>query len=249
MIAGRHAVVAALRGGDRVRRLYVARGAEPALQQEIAALAAERAVPVSLVDRSWLDARSGRVRHQGVLAEAAPLEYADLGELLAATGGEQMALILALDQVQDPQNLGAIIRTGAAAGAHGLVVPARRSAGLTGGALKAAAGTAETFPVARVTNLPRALEQLKRAGIWAAGADASAPTPYWEADFRRPLVLVIGGEDRGLGRLVREKCDFLVRIPMHKGSPCLNASVAAGILLFEAVRQRSCALLPRSDVP
>jgi len=248
-ISGKHAVLAALRGGRRVRHVFLLRGLEQAAQREIAALAAERGAGVSVVERDWLDARSGRARHQGVLAEAVPLRYADLRDLLAGVREGETPLILALDQVQDPHNLGAIIRAGAAAGAHGAIVAERRSAGLSPGTLKAAAGAAEWFPIARVTNLGRALEDLKGHGLWVAGADASAETPFWEADLARPLVLVIGGEDRGLGRLIGRMCDYLVRIPMQGDMPCLNASVAAGILLFEAVRQRNRVAAAQVDVP
>lgn len=243
VIAGKHAVRSALQKGRRVRRVYLHNGLARAVREEITALASRRGVKVSFVDREWLDARAGGTRHQGVVAEAETLGYVDLDTLLrAASDRGEPALVLALDQVQDPHNLGAIIRTGAAAGAHGVVIPERRSAGLSAGTLKAAAGAAEWFPVARVTNLGRALDELKRRGLWAAGADPAAETPLWDADFRRPLVLVIGGEDRGLGRLVRGKCDFHVRIPMQSDVACLNASVAAGVLLFEALRQRSCAI-------
>jgi 23S rRNA (guanosine2251-2'-O)-methyltransferase len=172
------------------------------------------------------------------MAEAAPIDYADLDEVLARVPAGRDPFLVALDQVQDPHNLGAIIRTAAAAGADAVIIPERRAASLGLGALKAAAGAAEWFPVVRVVNLARAIDQLKERGIWAVGAEGGAPQLCWQADLVRPLLLVVGGEDRGLGRLIRDKCDYLVRLPMHANVQSLNASVAAGVLIYEVTRQR-----------
>lgn len=231
-------MLAALGGARRVHRVYLANGISPAFAETILAAAAGRGVPVERVPRAWLDRRAGSDAHQGVLAEAAPVDYADLDSVLAQVPAGRDPFLVALDQVQDPHNLGAIIRTAAAAGADGVIVPERRSAGLSPGTHKAAAGAAEWFPVIRVTNLARTLDGLKERGIWAVGADGDAPQSCWEADLDRPLVLVVGGEDRGLGRLIRDKCDYLVNLPMPGNVPSLNASVAAGVLIYEVLRQR-----------
>lgn len=238
MIAGRHAVVAALKGRRKVLRIFVAPGLDKQVAAELNALAAARGIQVSVADRRWLDVRAGNVTHQGIIAEAHPVSLQTVDDLLSAVPDGEAPLIVILDQVQDPHNLGAIIRSAAAAGAHGVIVPERRSAGLGTGTLKAAAGAAEWFPVAQVVNLARTMEQLKKQGLWLVGADSDGADVFWRADFTLPTVFVIGGEDRGLGRLVRDKCDYLVRLPMHPGVPSLNASVAAAVLLYEAARQR-----------
>lgn len=232
-------MTAALKGHRKILRVFLAQGLDRQVAAELTALAGKRGVAIAVADRRWLDVRAGVTPHQGVVAEGEPISMRTLDELVAAVPEGQAPLFVLLDQVQDPHNLGAIIRSAAAAGAHGVVVPERRSAGLGPGTVKAAAGTAEWFPVAQVTNLVRTMEQLKKQGIWLAGADSDGPELLWRADFAVPLGLVIGGEDRGLGRLVREKCDYLVRLPMQPGVPSLNASVAAALLLYEAARQRS----------
>ena len=237
-VFGRHAAISALRGRRRVTRVYVAQGVEPAFAAEIGRLTGILDIPLEQVQRSFLDQRAAGTPHQGVMLDAEPLSFADLEQVLAALPAGRDAFLVALDQVQDPHNLGAIIRTAAAAGADGIVIPERRSATLGPGALKAAAGAAEWFPVSRVVNLARTLDQLKEHGLWVVGSDGEAPTEVWQADLRRPVVLVIGGEDRGLGRLIRDKCDYVVRLPMTAPTQSLNASVAAGILIYEVVRQR-----------
>jgi 23S rRNA (guanosine2251-2'-O)-methyltransferase len=238
LIAGRHAVTAALKGRRRVLRVFVAPGLDKQVAAELNALAAARGVNVSVADKHWLDVKAGNVTHQGIIAEAEPVSLLTVDDVLSAVPDGQAPLLVILDQVQDPHNLGAIIRSAAAAGAHGVIIPERRSAGLGPGTLKAAAGTAEWFPVAQVVNLARTIEQLKKQGLWIVGADSDGADVFWRADFRQPTIFVIGGEDRGLGRLVRDKCDYLVRLPMHPAVPSLNASVAAAVLLYEAVRQR-----------
>lgn len=231
-------MLAAIRWQRPITRIYLAAGVERRFAEELTGLAGARGLEVSVVDRQWLSLRVGNESHQGVAAEAEDPRYVEPRDMLAAVPQGEQALLIALDQVQDPHNLGAVIRTAAAAGAHGLLIPSRRSAGLTAGALKAAAGAAEWFPVAQVVNLPRALDQLKQAGVWAVGADAEAGQTLWQADLNRPLVLVVGGEDRGLGRLVQQKCDILVALPMCGPVSSLNVSVAAGVLLYEVLRQR-----------
>ncbi len=248
-VFGKHAVSAVLAGTRKVHRLYLLEGTGGAQVAELLALARTKGVAVNYVPRSWLDKQAAGAVHQGVMAEASEVKYWDLSDLVAAIPSGQTPFLIALDQVQDPHNLGAIIRTAAAVGAHGVVIPERRAASLSGGTMKASAGVAEWFPVARVVNLPRAIDELKKQGFWAVGADGDAPDSYWQTDFARPLVLVVGGEDRGLGRLVREKCDMLARLPMQPAVQSLNASVAAAVMAYEVLRQRGGVVLRDADAP
>jgi 23S rRNA (guanosine2251-2'-O)-methyltransferase len=239
-IYGRQAIREALRAGRRVRRLLVARGTrDSAVLRELATLAAEQGVPVQEVERAQLDRLADH--HQGVAAEVDPYVYADISDLLYAVRGTRPPLYLALDSVQDPQNFGSLLRTAAAVGVSGVVVPQHRAVGVTPGVRRASAGTVERLRVARVTNLVRALEQLKAAGVWIVGLDAAAPQRYDTVDARGPTALVVGSEEQGLGRLVRQACDFVVSLPMEPGVESLNAAVAGSIVLYEYYRQR----LPR----
>jgi 23S rRNA (guanosine2251-2'-O)-methyltransferase len=238
-IEGRHPVLEAIKGGRKVTKLLVVEGARGSAEDVLAAARAAK-IPVTFLPRRELDAMAqGRV-HQGVIALAEPRAYQDLDAILetAARSGEP-PFVIALDGVEDPRNLGSIIRTAVAAGVHGVVIPERRAAALTPAATKAAAGTAELVAVSREVNLARALEKLKEKGLWTVGADAEATAAHTEVDLTSPVALVIGGEHQGLRRLVREKCDFLVRVPMARKVTSLNASVAAAILLYEVVRQRT----------
>jgi len=248
-VFGRHAVSAVLAGNRKVHRLYLLEGINPASLGDLLTLVRTKGVAVNYVPRAWLDKQADGAVHQGVMAEASEVSYWALDDLVAAIPSTETPFLIALDQVQDPHNLGAIIRTAAAVGAHGVVIPERRAASLGAGAFKASAGVAEWFPVARVVNLARALEDLKKKGFWAIGADGDAPDLYWKVDFARPLVLVVGGEDRGLGRLVREKCDLLARLPMQSSVQSLNASVAAAVMAYEVLRQRSNVVLHDVDLP
>jgi len=243
-IEGRHPVLEALRSGRRVLRVLVAEGARGSAL-DIVTEARARGVAVDVVPRAQLDAMAeGRV-HQGVIALAEPRAYGDPRDMLEAAGRRGEApLLVVLDGVEDPRNLGSVIRSAAAAGAHGVIIPTRRSAELTPAAVKASAGAAERLPVAREVNLARTLDWLRERGLWTVGADAEAPQVYTEVDLTLPTALVVGGEHRGLRRLVREKCDLLARIPMAPGNESLNASVAAAVLLFEAARQRRVAGRP-----
>jgi len=234
VICGRNPVREALRAGRPIHKIIVAGKGNGALR-EITSLARARGVPVQFADRAVLDRLTGGVRHQGVAALAAPVGYADPDGLVA---WKEKPLLVALAGVQDPRNLGAVVRTAEAAGADGVVIPARRAAGITPAAEKASAGALAYLPVARVTNLARFLEQMKEKGLWVVGADPEAEQVYWDADLRGPLVLVVGGEEAGLGRAVRAACDLLVRVPMTGKVGSLNASVAAALLIYEVVRQR-----------
>lgn len=214
---------------------------------EIVAEARARSVPVHPVDVRRLDALSHGVPHQGVAALGAAEALVELDDLLdRARDRTEAPFLIALDGIEDPQNLGAVIRTAEAAGAHGVVIPRRRAAGLTPAVARAAAGATAYLPVAGVGNLATALERLKQAGVWVVGADAGSQDRYDEARLAPPIALVLGSEGRGLHRLVRERCDRLVRIPLSGRVESLNVSVAAALLLFEVARRRDAATSPAS---
>ncbi len=238
-IEGRQPVLEALRSGRPLLRILLARGERRGTLREIALLARARGVPVDELPAADLRRRARTGAPQGVIALAAPPRYADVDDLLALarSRGEPPFLVVAAG-VQDPRNLGALLRSAEAAGVHGVIVPKHRAAGLTPAAEKAAAGAAAFLPVAMVTNLAACLERLKERGIWVCGADPRGERLYYEADLRGPLAVVVGSEGRGIPRLVRERCDFLVRIPMRGRVASLNVAVAAAIILFEAQRQR-----------
>ena len=235
-IWGRHPVLEALRAERPLRRLLVAKGAHGPVIDEIFARARQARIPYDLRDKAQLDRLAGP-RHQGVVAYAAAAPYADFDHVLAHL--PTPALLLFLDQVQDPHNLGAIIRSAHALGAQGVVVPTRAAAGLSPGALKAAAGAAQHLPVCRVDNLQKALQEAAACGLFIAGLDARGERPLTAADLAQPCALVIGSEGKGLRRMVQKRCDALLHIPMQREAiGSLNASVAAGIALYEALRQR-----------
>jgi 23S rRNA (guanosine2251-2'-O)-methyltransferase len=241
LLEGRRPVLEALRAGRPVQRLVVAAGgAERGTLGELLALAAKRGVPVETVPRSALDAQAETGAHQGVVALVAPVQPIELDELLAIPlGGGEPPFFLALDGVEDPRNLGALARSAGAAGCHGMIVPRHRSAPLSAVAVKASAGALEHVPVAEVPNLTRALERLRASGLWCIGLDADAPASLFEVDLvDEPVCVVVGGEGRGLHRLVRETCDVLVNIPMAGQVESLNASVAGALALFEVRRRR-----------
>ena len=240
LIEGRNAVIEALRAGTTIDKIYIARGETDAALGHIASAAREKGVVVVEADRRKLDGMSRTKSHQGVVAIAAVREYADVDDILAAARERGEApLIVVCDELSDPHNLGAVIRTAECAGAHGVIIPKRRSAGLTAIVAKTSAGAVSYLPVARVPNLTAALKELKGQGLWVFGADAGGGTSLYEADLKGPAAIVIGSEGDGMGRLVRESCDFLVSIPMKGSISSLNASAAAAILLYEAVRQRN----------
>jgi 23S rRNA (guanosine2251-2'-O)-methyltransferase len=233
-LAGIHPVLEALRAGRALDRLVIARGAGGARLQEIIDLARERSVPVRFEPRAALDRLSNGATHQGLVALAAAERYATLDQVLQ---GAQ--LLVLLDGVEDPHNLGAIIRTAHAAGAAAVLAPDRRAAGLTETVAKAAAGALEHLPVVRIGNVSQTLEELKSHGFWIYGLDERASGLYTETDYARPTVFVLGGEGQGLHQLVKKHCDVLVRIPMSGAISSLNVSVAAGVVLFEWRRRNS----------
>ena len=239
IIEGRNAVLEALRAGPSIDKLYLARGETDAALGHIASTARDKGIVVVEADRRKLDGMSRTHAHQGVIALAAVREYASVDDILnAARAKGEPPLIVVCDELSDPHNLGAVIRTAECAGAHGVIIPKRRSAGLTAVVAKTSAGAVSHVPVARVSNLPALLRQLKDEGVWVFGTDAAGDRLLYEADLKGPAAIVIGSEGSGMGRLVGENCDFLVRIPMRGKLNSLNASAAAAILLYEAVRQR-----------
>lgn len=246
VIYGVHAVAESLEGGEQLRRIHVAdeRRRDPALRK-ILESARERDVQVRFETRDYFTQFPYKA-HQGVIAFGAPFEYASLDDILAAPRDRPL-LVVVLDHVTDPHNVGAIVRTAECAGAHGVVMPERRAAGVNATVRKAAAGAAAYLPIARVSNVADSIRKLKKAGVWVAGAHLDpASLDFTRADFDRDIALVIGAEGAGLGQLVRRECDYLVQIPMRGKIQSLNASVAAGILLYEALRQREGAAAGRS---
>ncbi|MEN6478571.1 MAG: 23S rRNA (guanosine(2251)-2'-O)-methyltransferase RlmB [Anaerolineales bacterium] len=242
ILAGRNSVYEALRAARRpVRRVLVARGArERGTLAELLSLATEHGVPIDYVDRSELDRAAGGLYHQGVVAQAAEYPYATIDEmLLLANQRQEQPLLLALDGVQDPQNVGTLLRTAEAVGVHGVLLPQRRSAHVTPAVSRASAGAVEHLRIALVTNLVRALQELQDAGVWAVGVEAHpAAIDYASADLNLPLVLVLGGEGEGMHRLVAERCDLLIRLPMYGRINSLNVAVAGSIALYQAALAR-----------
>lgn len=238
IIFGRNAVREALRAGQPINKLVLARGITPRVRREMTALARRAGVPVTEAGRARLDALAPGAAHQGVVALAAGHAYVSAGDLLAGARADGIPLILVLNEIQDPHNLGAILRTAEAAGCAGAVIPTRRAAGITPAVVKTSAGAVSHLPVARVVNIARTLRYFKDNGFWVVGADPEGEDLYWDADLKGPLVLVVGGEDAGLGRVVRAECDFLVRLPMFGRVSSLNASVAAALFIYEVLRQR-----------
>lgn len=240
IIEGRNAVIEALRAGTAVDKIYIAKGETDATLGHIASTARNKGIVVVEADRRKLDAMSVTHAHQGVVAVAAVREYASVADILqAARDKGEAPLVVVCDELSDPHNLGAVIRTAEAAGAHGVIIPKRRSAGLTAIVAKTSAGAVSYLPVARVANLTALLKELKEEGLWVFGTAADGATSLYQADLKGPAAIVIGSEGDGMSRLVREQCDFLVSIPMRGQVNSLNASAAAAVVLYEAVRQRS----------
>jgi 23S rRNA (guanosine2251-2'-O)-methyltransferase len=240
---GIHGVREALQAGGAFERVVIAKGRQDTRVEEIVQLARERGIPVRFEDRSQLDRIANTRDHQGVVAIAAARAASTLEDIiaLAKSPEAQAGLVVLLDGVEDPHNLGAVVRTALAAGAQGVIIPERRAAGLTDAVARASAGALAHLPVARVTNLARAMEELKEAGYWLVGLDENAEKKYTEIDYTTPTGLVMGSEGSGLHELTRKRCDFLVSLPTTGPVKSLNVSVATGVVLFEALRQRHAA--------
>ena len=238
IIEGRNAVIEAFRSGKTIDRLFILEGCQDGPVLTIKREAAKRNIQVKYVARERLDQMSETGKHQGVIAQVAAYEYAEVEDILQAARdkGEAPFLFL-LDNIEDPHNLGAIIRTANLAGAHGVIIPKNRAVGLTATVARTSAGALNYTPVAKVTNLAKTIEDLKKEGLWFVCADMGGTTMY-QLDLKGPIGLVIGNEGEGVGRLVKEKCDMIASIPMKGDIDSLNASVAAGVLAYEIVRQR-----------
>jgi len=237
-MTGFHAVEEALAAGRPLDRIVVARGRHGERVAEVVRLAKSRGVPVRFEDRHQLDRLAGTREHQGIAALAAAKPVVELEDLLVSNKGNTNGLLVLLDGIEDPHNLGAIVRSALAASAQGVVIPERRAAGLSDTVERASAGALAHLPIARVKNLVRAMEQIKEAGHWLVGLDERAKKSYTEVDLKGSIGIVLGREGEGLHELTRKRCDFLVSIPTAGPVRSLNVSVAAGIMLFEVARQR-----------
>lgn len=239
LIEGRNALTEALKSGRTIDKLYVAEGSTDRSLARLAALAKEAGAVIVPTDRRKLDQMSPTGAHQGVIAAVAAHEYASVEDILerAAQRGEA-PLIVICDELTDPHNLGAILRTAECAGAHGIVIPKRRGVGLTAVVAKSSAGALEYLPVARVANIPNTIRELQEKGVWVYGTAADADSVLYRTDLTGPAAIVIGNEGDGMSRLVRERCDVLVSIPMKGQISSLNASASAAVMLYEALRQR-----------
>ena len=239
LIEGRNALTEALKSGRTIDKLYVAEGSTDRSLARLAALAKEAGAVIVPTDRRKLDQMSPTGAHQGVIAAVAAHEYASLDDILAlAAERGEAPLIVICDELSDPHNLGAILRTAECAGAHGVVIPKRRGVGLTAVVAKTSAGAVEYLPVARVANIANTIRELQEKGLWVYGTAADAESPLYRTDLTGPAAIVIGNEGEGMSRLVRERCDVLVSIPMKGQISSLNASASAAVILYEALRQR-----------
>jgi 23S rRNA (guanosine2251-2'-O)-methyltransferase len=240
IIGGKHSVLEALRAGRTINKIWIAEGAQKQFAGPIVAEAKNLGIIVQFTDKRKLDQMAEGLQHQGVVAQVAAYAYVEVEDILAkAKALGQEPFILILDEIEDPHNLGSILRTADCTGVHGVIIPKRRSVGLTATVSKTSAGAVEYVPVARVTNISQTIEQLKEQGVWIAGTDVTAAQDVYKANFTIPIALVIGNEGKGVGRLIKERCDFLVKLPMAGHVNSLNASVAAGVLMYEVVRQRN----------
>ena len=242
ILEGRNPVYEALKAGRQIDKILVAKGEHHGSIVRILALAKQNRILVSQVERKKLDSLSQTGAHQGVMAYVAAASYVSVEDILErATAKGEAPFIIICDSLNDAHNLGSILRSADCFGVHGVIIPKHRSVGLSAVAAKSSAGASEYVPVAKVTNLTQTIGFLKKAGLWVCGTDADADQTLYQADLKGPLAIVIGSEGEGMTRMVREKCDFLVSIPLAGNISSLNASVAAGILLYEAARQRGTA--------
>ncbi|EKN62701.1 rRNA methylase, putative, group 3 [Schinkia azotoformans MEV2011] len=238
-IIGKNPVLEALRAERDINKIWIAEGSNKGQMQQVIGLAKQAGVIVQYVPKQKLD-HTVSGNHQGVAASVAAYQYAEIEDLFnKAAAKNEDPFFLILDEIEDPHNLGSILRTADAAGIHGVIIPKRRAVGLTAAVAKASTGAIEHVPVARVTNLARTMEELKEKGIWIIGTDAKGKQDFRQMDAKMPLAIVIGSEGKGIGRLISEKCDFLIRLPMVGKVTSLNASVAASLLMYEVYRKRN----------
>jgi 23S rRNA (guanosine2251-2'-O)-methyltransferase len=238
-LEGRNSVIEALKANRTINKILIAKGDREGSIKQITALAREKGLVIQEVDRAKLDSISVTHAHQGVIAYVSAKNYVELDDILqAAEVKGEPPYILILDEINDPHNLGSLIRTADAVGAHGIVIPKRRAVGLTAAVSKASAGAIEYVPVAKVTNLAQTIDYLKKKNIWIIGTDSSGEKPFYKADLKGPVALVIGSEGEGIGKLIKEKCDFVVNVPMKGQVSSLNAAVAGAIVMYEILKQR-----------
>ncbi|MTD32199.1 23S rRNA (guanosine(2251)-2'-O)-methyltransferase RlmB [Planomicrobium sp. YIM 101495] len=239
IIGGKNPVLEALRAGRDINKIWLAEGIQKTGVTELLKLAKEQGVIVQFVPKKKIDGLTDS-NHQGIAAAVAAYRYAELDELFdVAAAKEQDPLFIILDELEDPHNLGSILRTADAMGAHGVIIPKRRAVGLTAVVAKASTGAIEHVPVVRVNNLSQTVDELKKRGVWIAGTDAKEAADYRQMDANLPLTVIIGSEGKGMSRILREKCDFLYKLPMVGHVTSLNASVAASLLLYEVYRKRN----------
>lgn len=237
LLYGIHAVAEALKAHpDRIEKLCIERGNRNSRVRDIVELARRNRIRISFEEKSWLDRRTGGSRHQGVLCHAAEIATFESEDILKQAG--HPGILLVLDGIEDPHNVGAILRSAEAAGVDGVFLPRHRSAGLSAAAMKSSAGAASHVKISRITNVSQFLETLKEKGFWIAGLDAASDQPIWEMDLTVPVALVLGSEGRGLHRLVKQKCDFIASLPIYGNVGSYNVSVSAGMALYEVLRQR-----------
>lgn len=250
-IYGRKPVLEAIRSGNRaMTRVYLMQGSRDEVLNQIEAHAKAKGIPLNLETRHRMDTMAGTDKHQGVIAVVEDFQYADLEDLLdIARKKNEPAFLLLLDEIEDPQNLGAILRSADAAGVHGVVIPKHRAAEVNATVIKASAGAAEHVATVKVTNMNETIKRLKDANVWVVGTDGEASKNFYDYDYRQPVALIIGNEGQGLRRLVKENCDELVKIPMAGKVSSLNASVAAALVLFEVTRQRKWGMGPAAKDP
>lgn len=238
-LEGKNTVLEALKANHPMNKLYLEKDSKDNVIGRIFAIARKQGIVVSYIEKAKMDQMSLTRNHQGVIADVAPYAYVEVEDILKkAQGLNQPPFIVILDGITDPNNLGAMIRTAECAGVHGIILPKRRSAGLSPVVAKVAAGAAEHLPIARVTNLTRTIEDLKKAGVWIVGTDMQGDTLYDKFDYQGALAIVIGSEGEGISRLVRENCDILMKIPMYGEINSLNAAVACGLIVFQAAGRR-----------
>lgn len=238
-IGGKNAVREALKANAFIDKLYVAIGTKGQAVDEIIELARKKGIPVQLVSKDRLN-EFYTGKHQGIVAKTPPYVYKEVEDILdMAKERNEVPFVIILDGIQDPNNLGSVLRTADACGAHGVIIPKNRAVGITPGVIKASAGAIQYVPVARVTNITTTLKELKKMGLWIIGADLDGDINYYNVDFKDPLGIVIGSEGYGMSRLVKENCDILVKIPMFGKINSLNASIASAVLMYEVVRQRN----------
>jgi len=238
-VEGRNAVIALLESGKDINKIYISNGEKHGSINKIIAMAKERKILVTEINKSKLNKMAKEENNQGVIAIVPPFEYSDVDEILEyAKLKNEDPFIIILDGIEDPHNLGAIIRTAETAGCHGVIIPKRRAAGVNSTVSKVSAGAVEHIKIARVNNLIETIKQLKEQGIWIYGTDIEAENYYYSQDLTGPIAVIIGNEGFGMSRLVKENCDFLLKIPMKGKTTSLNASVSSGIIIYEAAKQK-----------